>query len=183
MVRGRALSVPYPPSTQLRRRLDRVVFSDEHGPNPFVAQRRREKIRVENAPELFRAERDEYGRTAHSDSVAGASMRWHRGRVRLRRTRGGGTAYTALLALLGASHVMIPTVSLLLNIIGTTIGSFIFLRARHGRFVLIAPFVAASGPAAYVGGCSRFRRTSFTDCYLRASSSWPCGSSCGMMSP
>ncbi len=47
---------------------------------------------------------------------------------------------------------MIPTVSLLLSIVGTTIGSFIFLRARHGRFALIAPFVAASVPVAYVGG-------------------------------
>lgn len=65
---------------------------------------------------------------------------------------GGGTAYTALLAILGASHQMIPTVSLLLNVVVTTIGSLIFLRARHGRAALIVPFVCTSVPAAYVGG-------------------------------
>ena len=65
---------------------------------------------------------------------------------------GGGTAYTALLAILGAGHQMIPTVSLLLNVVVTTIGSLIFLQARHGRAALIVPFVATSVPAAYVGG-------------------------------
>lgn len=65
---------------------------------------------------------------------------------------GGGTAYTALLAILGASHQMIPTVSLLLNVVVTTIGSLIFLQARHGRASLIVPFVITSVPAAYVGG-------------------------------
>ena len=65
---------------------------------------------------------------------------------------GGGTAFTALLAILGASHEMIPTVSLLLNVVVTTIGSFIFLRKRHGRRALIVPFAATSVPAAYVGG-------------------------------
>ena len=65
---------------------------------------------------------------------------------------GGGTAYTALLAILGASYQMIPTISLLLNVVVTTIGSLIFLQARHGRAALIVPFVSTSVPAAYVGG-------------------------------
>lgn len=65
---------------------------------------------------------------------------------------GGGTAYTALLAILGASYQMIPTISLLLNVVVTTIGSLIFLRAQHGRPALILPFVSTSVPAAYVGG-------------------------------
>lgn len=65
---------------------------------------------------------------------------------------GGGTAYTALLAILGASHAMIPTISLLLNIIVTSIGSLIFLREGHGRRALIVPFVVTSVPAAYIGG-------------------------------
>jgi len=65
---------------------------------------------------------------------------------------GGGTAYTALLAILGASYQMIPTISLMLNVVVTTIGSLIFLRARHGRISLIVPFVSTSVPAAYVGG-------------------------------
>lgn len=65
---------------------------------------------------------------------------------------GGGTAYTSLLAILGASYQMIPTVSLLLNVVVTTIGSVVFLRARHGRLSLIFPFVVTSVPAAYIGG-------------------------------
>ena len=65
---------------------------------------------------------------------------------------GGGTAYTALLAILGASYQMIPTISLLLNVVVTTIGSLVFLGARHGRAALILPFVSTSVPAAYVGG-------------------------------
>lgn len=65
---------------------------------------------------------------------------------------GGGTAYTALMAILGVGYQMIPTVSLLLNVVVTTIGSLIFLQARHGRVGLILPFVSTSVPAAYVGG-------------------------------
>jgi uncharacterized membrane protein YfcA len=65
---------------------------------------------------------------------------------------GGGTAYTALLAILGASHEMIPTVSLLLNVVVTSIGSVIFLQKRHGRITLIMPFITTSVPAAFIGG-------------------------------
>lgn len=65
---------------------------------------------------------------------------------------GGGTAYTALMAILGVSYQMIPTVSLLLNVVVTSIGSLIFLQARHGRMSLILPFIGTSVPAAYVGG-------------------------------
>lgn len=65
---------------------------------------------------------------------------------------GGGTAYTALLVIVGASYQAIPTVSLSLNVIATAIGSFVFLRARHGRASLILPFLLTSVPAAYVGG-------------------------------
>lgn len=65
---------------------------------------------------------------------------------------GGGTAYTALLAVFGVSHVAIPTVSLTLNVLVTAIGSWVFLRHRHGRLRLIAPFLVTSLPLAYVGG-------------------------------
>jgi len=65
---------------------------------------------------------------------------------------GGGTAYTSLLAILGASYQMVPTVSLLLNVVVTTIGRLIFLQARHGRLSLILPFISTSVPAAYIGG-------------------------------
>jgi len=65
---------------------------------------------------------------------------------------GGGTAYMALLAIFGAGHQMIPTVSLLLIVVVTTIGSLILLQARHGRAALIVPFVITSVPAAYNRG-------------------------------
>lgn len=65
---------------------------------------------------------------------------------------GGGTSYTALLAIFGASHVAIPTVSLMLNVIVTLLGSFAFLQQGYGRLRLIVPFLVTSIPASYLGG-------------------------------
>ncbi len=65
---------------------------------------------------------------------------------------GGGSSYTALLAIFGAGATTIPMVSLTLNVLVTTIGSFVFLSQRHGRLRLIAPFLITSIPMAYVGG-------------------------------
>lgn len=65
---------------------------------------------------------------------------------------GGGTAYTALLAVFGASHLAIPTISLTLNVVVTAVGSWVFLRHRYGRLRLVAPFLVTSLPFAYVGG-------------------------------
>ncbi len=65
---------------------------------------------------------------------------------------GGGSSYTALLAIFGAGITTIPMVSLTLNVLVTTVGSIIFLSQRHGRLRLIAPFLVTSIPMAYVGG-------------------------------
>ncbi|MBU0485679.1 MAG: sulfite exporter TauE/SafE family protein [Proteobacteria bacterium] len=65
---------------------------------------------------------------------------------------GGGSSYTALLAIFGASTVAIPMISLTLNVLVTTVGSIIFLSKRHGRLRLIGPFIITSIPMAYVGG-------------------------------
>jgi uncharacterized membrane protein YfcA len=65
---------------------------------------------------------------------------------------GGGTAYTALLAIFGATHETIPTVSLTLNVIVTSLGSFAFIQQGYGRFRLIVPFLLTSIPASYLGG-------------------------------
>ena len=65
---------------------------------------------------------------------------------------GGGSSYTALLAIFGAGAVTIPMVSLTLNVLVTTIGSIVFLSQRHARLRLIAPFLITSIPMAYVGG-------------------------------
>ena len=65
---------------------------------------------------------------------------------------GGGSSYTALLAIFGAGVTTIPMVSLTLNILVTTIGSIVFLLYGHARFRLIAPFILSSVPMAYLGG-------------------------------
>lgn len=65
---------------------------------------------------------------------------------------GGGSSYTALLAIIGASEATIPMVSLTLNIIVTTIGSIGFFLHGHTRLRLIAPFIFTSIPMAYLGG-------------------------------
>lgn len=65
---------------------------------------------------------------------------------------GGGSSYTALMTLFGLSMVTIPMISLSLNLLVSTIGSYNFLRNKHGRFKLIAPFLVFSIPAAYLGG-------------------------------
>ncbi|MFP4596891.1 MAG: sulfite exporter TauE/SafE family protein [Persicimonas sp.] len=65
---------------------------------------------------------------------------------------GGGSSYTALLAILGASHAVIPGVSLTLNAVVTLLGSINYIRQGHARFRLIAAFVVTSVPMAYLGG-------------------------------
>lgn len=65
---------------------------------------------------------------------------------------GGGSSYTALLAVLGATTAVIPMISLSLNVIVTTLGGTIFLARRHLRPRLIGPFLVSSIPMAYIGG-------------------------------
>jgi uncharacterized membrane protein YfcA len=65
---------------------------------------------------------------------------------------GGGSSYTALMTIFGFSTLVIPLVSLSLNLIVTTIGSINFARSQHARLRLILPFLVTSVPMAYVGG-------------------------------
>jgi len=65
---------------------------------------------------------------------------------------GGGSSYTALMALLGFGTLSIPLISLILNVLVTTVGSYNFIRNRHARWRLILPFVLSSIPMAYLGG-------------------------------
>ncbi len=74
---------------------------------------------------------------------------------------GGGSAYTALMAICGVSHLMIPTTSLTLNLLVTLIGSANFLRARHTRLRLILPFLVTSVPMSYVGGSLELPKDAF----------------------
>lgn len=65
---------------------------------------------------------------------------------------GGGTTYTALLAVFGASHRAIPPVSLTMNVLVSAVATVNYLREGHGRIALIGPLVATSVPMAYLGG-------------------------------
>ncbi|GMQ97158.1 MAG: sulfite exporter TauE/SafE family protein [Gammaproteobacteria bacterium] len=65
---------------------------------------------------------------------------------------GGGSSYTALMAILGFNVLAIPLLSLTLNIIVTSVGSYQFIRNKHAKIRLILPFLISSIPMAYVGG-------------------------------
>ncbi|MFK5914431.1 MAG: sulfite exporter TauE/SafE family protein [Woeseiaceae bacterium] len=65
---------------------------------------------------------------------------------------GGGSSYTALMAIFGISSLAIPMVSLSLNIFVTSVGSYNFIRNKHAKIKLILPFLISSIPMAYLGG-------------------------------
>jgi len=65
---------------------------------------------------------------------------------------GGGSSYTALMAVFGAGVEVIPILSLTLNVLVSSIGSLLFLRNRHLRLRLLIPFLVSSVPMAYLGG-------------------------------
>lgn len=65
---------------------------------------------------------------------------------------GGGSSYAALMIVFGFSSTSIPNLSLLLNLIVTTVGCFNFIRRGHLRWDLIAPFLVLSLPLAWLGG-------------------------------
>ena len=74
---------------------------------------------------------------------------------------GGGSSYTALLAIAGAGALTIPMISLTLNLIVTAVGSVNFIKNKHARIGLILPFLISSIPLAYVGGALQLPKTFF----------------------
>jgi len=74
---------------------------------------------------------------------------------------GGGSAYIALMTVLGFNSLAIPMISLVLNLIVSAVGSFNFIRSGHGRLRLILPFLVSSIPMAYLGGSLRLPREVF----------------------
>ena len=74
---------------------------------------------------------------------------------------GGGSSYTALMVLTGFSTLAIPMVSLSLNLLVTTLGSYNFLRNRHGKWRIIMPFLLSAIPFAYVGGALQLPKSVF----------------------
>lgn len=67
----------------------------------------------------------------------------------------GGTSYIALLTIFGVEYAQIPTISLAMNIMVSTIGAWNFCRSKHARTSLILPFLLSSIPFAWLGGCVR----------------------------
>ncbi|MDG2395961.1 sulfite exporter TauE/SafE family protein [Candidatus Thioglobus sp.] len=65
---------------------------------------------------------------------------------------GGGSSYTAIMVVVGMSTMVIPMVSLSLNLFVTTLGSYNYLRNKHGRIDIILPFLITAIPFAYLGG-------------------------------
>ncbi|MDH3763085.1 MAG: sulfite exporter TauE/SafE family protein [Gammaproteobacteria bacterium] len=65
---------------------------------------------------------------------------------------GGGSSYAALMVVFGFSSLSIPNLSLLLNLLVTTVSCFNFIRRGHLRINLIAPFLVLSLPMAWLGG-------------------------------
>jgi uncharacterized membrane protein YfcA len=74
---------------------------------------------------------------------------------------GGGSSYTALMALFGFNALVIPLVSLTLNLFVTSVGSYNFIRNRHAKLKLILPFIISSIPMAYLGGALRLPKEIF----------------------
>ncbi len=65
---------------------------------------------------------------------------------------GGGSTYSALLVLNGVDYKILPSISLICNIIVVSAGVTQFLRARRMRLRDVAPLCLLSAPAAWLGG-------------------------------
>jgi uncharacterized membrane protein YfcA len=65
---------------------------------------------------------------------------------------GGGSTYNALLVLNGVDYRILPAIALLCNIIVVTGGVIRFGAAGHISLSRIAPWIATSIPAAWIGG-------------------------------
>ena len=65
---------------------------------------------------------------------------------------GGGSTYNALLVLNGTDYRILPSIALGCNIIVVAGGAIRFWQAGHLRIARLVPFLAASVPAAWLGG-------------------------------
>ncbi len=74
---------------------------------------------------------------------------------------GGGSSYTALMAISGVGTLEIPMISLSLNLFVTSVGSFNFIRNKHAKIKLVLPFLLSSVPMAYLGGALKLPKEIF----------------------
>ena len=74
---------------------------------------------------------------------------------------GGGSTYSALLALSGLDYRLLPLVSLACNIVVVTGGSIRFARARITPWRRAAVIVALGAPASFLGGLTPIKEATF----------------------
>lgn len=74
---------------------------------------------------------------------------------------GGGSTYTALLALTGADYHLLPIVSLVCNVIVVTGGTIRFARAGLLPWRRVLPLVGVSAPLALLGGLTPIKEAHF----------------------
>jgi len=74
---------------------------------------------------------------------------------------GGATGYLGLFAFLGAATTLVVPVALILNVLVAGTGFIVYKRSGHFSFSLLAPFLVASIPAAFLGGLLRIEVAEF----------------------
>ena len=74
---------------------------------------------------------------------------------------GGGSSYTAIMAITGVSYHIIPSVSLILNLLVTFFGMVNFWRFGYVRYSLVIPFIITSVPLAYFAGSIKLNESFF----------------------
>lgn len=74
---------------------------------------------------------------------------------------GGGSTYSALLALSDTDYRLIPVIALLCNIIVVTGGTIRFVRAGLIDWRQVLPLVAVSAPLAFIGGLVPLKQSVF----------------------
>ena len=73
----------------------------------------------------------------------------------------GGSTYTALLLLSGVSYALVPLLSLTCNLIVSSSGAFRFARLGFYGDPRLISLIAASAPAAFLGGLTPINETVF----------------------
>lgn len=74
---------------------------------------------------------------------------------------GGGSSYIALLAASGLSHVMIPKISLICNILVVSGSCYHFYKKGHFQQSYLVPLLASSIPMAFLGGLYRITEKTY----------------------
>lgn len=74
---------------------------------------------------------------------------------------GGGSSYIAVMSLMSVSPFILPKISLLLNIIVVTNGTYIYCKSNHLDIKKTLPFIIGSIPFAIIGATLKISATNF----------------------